>query len=184
MQDSPGMECLREKPETLTNDFFVNLLDMRTEWEPAGSDGVYQGRDRKTKAATMDRYAGRSHLWLPLAAAGDRGGLRVLGLEAEVRAGFRRRLEQGHESRSLRSAHGLMLPRCWLRLTIPIHEHGRGCAQGSPSPISLRRQAMYSSSASATAGSSTGSSYSARARFQMPVARWVASLPPAICQFS
>jgi catalase-peroxidase len=39
------------KPGTLTNDFFVNLLDMRTEWQPAGSDGVYEGRDRKTKAA-------------------------------------------------------------------------------------------------------------------------------------
>ena len=39
-----------DKPETLTNDFFVNLLDMRTEWQPAGSDGVYEGRDRKTKA--------------------------------------------------------------------------------------------------------------------------------------
>ncbi|HXO72322.1 MAG TPA: catalase/peroxidase HPI [Bradyrhizobium sp.] len=38
------------KPETLTNDFFVNLLDMNTEWQPAGSDGVYEGRDRKTKA--------------------------------------------------------------------------------------------------------------------------------------
>jgi catalase-peroxidase len=34
---------------TLTNDFFVNLLDMRTEWQPAG-DNVYEGRDRKTKA--------------------------------------------------------------------------------------------------------------------------------------
>jgi catalase-peroxidase len=31
----------------LTNDFFVNLLDMRTEWTPAG-DGVYEGRDRRT----------------------------------------------------------------------------------------------------------------------------------------
>src|SRR5262249_6535424 len=37
------------KPGTLTNDFFVNLLDMRTEWQPAGSDGLYEGRDRKTK---------------------------------------------------------------------------------------------------------------------------------------
>jgi catalase-peroxidase len=35
------------KPGTLTNDFFVNLLDMRTQWQPA-SDGVYEGRDRKT----------------------------------------------------------------------------------------------------------------------------------------
>jgi catalase-peroxidase len=36
------------KPGTLTNDFFVNLLDMSTEWQPAGSE--YEGRDRKTKA--------------------------------------------------------------------------------------------------------------------------------------
>ena len=36
------------KPETLTNDFFVNLLDMGTQWQPAGSDGVYEGKDRKT----------------------------------------------------------------------------------------------------------------------------------------
>jgi catalase-peroxidase len=38
-----------KSPETLTNDFFVNLLDMSTEWSPAG-DNVYEGRDRKTKA--------------------------------------------------------------------------------------------------------------------------------------
>ena len=35
-------------PGTLTNDFFVNLLDMSTQWAPAGSEGVYEGRDRKT----------------------------------------------------------------------------------------------------------------------------------------
>jgi catalase-peroxidase len=40
-----------KRPETLTNDFFVNLLDMGTEWQPsAGSEGVYEGRDRKTDA--------------------------------------------------------------------------------------------------------------------------------------
>src|SRR5262249_40885022 len=37
-----------ERPETLTNDFFVNLLDMRTQWQPQGPDGSYEGRDRKT----------------------------------------------------------------------------------------------------------------------------------------
>jgi len=38
-----------KRPETLTNDFFVNLLDMGTQWQPSnGSEGVYQGRDRKT----------------------------------------------------------------------------------------------------------------------------------------
>jgi catalase-peroxidase len=37
-----------EQPERLTNDFFVNLLDMSTQWQPvAGSEGVYEGRDRK-----------------------------------------------------------------------------------------------------------------------------------------
>jgi catalase-peroxidase len=38
------------KPGTLTNDYFVNLLDMSTQWQPSGSDGVYEGRDRKTNA--------------------------------------------------------------------------------------------------------------------------------------
>ncbi len=37
-----------KRPETLTHDFFVNLLDMNTQWQPNGSEGVYEGRDRKT----------------------------------------------------------------------------------------------------------------------------------------
>jgi catalase-peroxidase len=38
-----------KRPQTLTNDFFVNLLDMSTYWQPvAGSEGVYEARDRKT----------------------------------------------------------------------------------------------------------------------------------------
>jgi catalase-peroxidase len=41
-----------KKPETLTNDFFVNLLDMGTQWQPStesnGSGAIYEGRDRKT----------------------------------------------------------------------------------------------------------------------------------------
>jgi catalase-peroxidase len=40
---------LTAAPGTLTNDFFVNLLDMRTEWKPAASgDGLYEGVDRAT----------------------------------------------------------------------------------------------------------------------------------------
>ena len=38
-----------KKPGKLTNDFFINLLDMSTTWSPAG-DNVYEGRDRKTNA--------------------------------------------------------------------------------------------------------------------------------------
>jgi catalase-peroxidase len=45
-QSSHGV--LTDRPETLTTDFFVNLLDMRTEWKPSGSKGVYEGRDRAT----------------------------------------------------------------------------------------------------------------------------------------
>ncbi len=42
-----------KQPETLTNDFFVNLLDMHTQWQPSTtvegvSEGLYEGRDRKT----------------------------------------------------------------------------------------------------------------------------------------
>jgi catalase-peroxidase len=36
------------RPETLTNDFFVNLLNMNTEGKATGSDGVFEGRDRAT----------------------------------------------------------------------------------------------------------------------------------------
>ena len=36
------------KPGTLNNDFFVNLLDMSTEWKKSKTDGVYNGVDRKT----------------------------------------------------------------------------------------------------------------------------------------
>src|SRR4029077_8713669 len=45
-----------KRPETLTNDFFVNLLDMSTQWQPSAGfedvyeEDVYEGHDRKTKA--------------------------------------------------------------------------------------------------------------------------------------
>ncbi|MEH7840229.1 catalase/peroxidase HPI [Rhizobium laguerreae] len=46
---APEHGVFTSRPETLTNDFFVNLLDMATQWSPAaGKDGVYEGRDRKT----------------------------------------------------------------------------------------------------------------------------------------
>ena len=38
-----------DRPEALTTDFFVNLLDMGTEWKPSG-EGVFEGRDRQTGA--------------------------------------------------------------------------------------------------------------------------------------
>src|SRR5204862_1951202 len=41
---------LTKQPEKLTNDYFVNLLDMSTQWHEAG-DNIYEGRDRKSGAA-------------------------------------------------------------------------------------------------------------------------------------
>ncbi|MEJ7139059.1 catalase/peroxidase HPI [Comamonadaceae bacterium SL12-8] len=39
---------LTDQPGTLNNAFFVNVLNMSTVWRPAGTDGLYEGRDRKT----------------------------------------------------------------------------------------------------------------------------------------
>ncbi|MBX5162533.1 MULTISPECIES: catalase/peroxidase HPI [unclassified Rhizobium] len=48
---TPDHGVFTSGPETLTNDFFVNLLDMATQWSPAaGKEGVYEGRDRNTNA--------------------------------------------------------------------------------------------------------------------------------------
>ncbi|GAK70017.1 catalase-peroxidase [Agrobacterium rubi TR3 = NBRC 13261] len=45
----PEHGVFTRRPETLTNDFFVNLLDMDLQWAPvSGKDGVYEARDRKT----------------------------------------------------------------------------------------------------------------------------------------
>ncbi|MCG8014411.1 MAG: catalase-peroxidase, partial [Candidatus Thiodiazotropha weberae] len=44
-QSSHGL--FTDRPEALTNDFFVNLLDMQTEWQPvSGEDNLFEGRDR------------------------------------------------------------------------------------------------------------------------------------------
>jgi catalase-peroxidase len=44
-----GHGVFTDRPETLTNDFFVNLLDMGTEWQTSASgENVYEGRDRAT----------------------------------------------------------------------------------------------------------------------------------------
>jgi catalase-peroxidase len=43
-------ECgvFTKRPGTLTNDFFVNLVDMTTTWKASGTEGVFEGRDRRT----------------------------------------------------------------------------------------------------------------------------------------
>jgi len=54
---------LTNEPGALTNDFFVNLLDMSTKWSKADAEGVYEGRDRTTNdlkwtATTVDLIFG------------------------------------------------------------------------------------------------------------------------------
>ena len=44
-----GLGVFTKRPGTLTNDFFVNLLDMHTEWQSSStSEGVFEGRDSRT----------------------------------------------------------------------------------------------------------------------------------------
>ena len=92
-----------DRPETLTNDFFVNLLDMGTEWV------AVRRRERRTRAATAATGEVR---WTATAADlvfGSHsqlralvGGLRVRRRRREVRPRLRRRLGQGHEPRPVR----------------------------------------------------------------------------------
>ncbi len=47
----PKLGAFTDRPETLTNDFFVNLLDMNVEWQKSPvCDHFYEGKDRKTGA--------------------------------------------------------------------------------------------------------------------------------------
>ena len=84
---------LTKRPGTLTNDFFVNLLDLDTEWQPmSGAADSFAGRTRKTGevkwiASRVDLIFGRE-LRAPRAGR----GLRVRRRPGEVREGLRRRV--------------------------------------------------------------------------------------------
>ena len=94
----PAHGVFTKRPEALTNDFFVNLLDMGTQWKPSsGSEGVYEGRDRKTNelkwtGTRVDLIFG-SHS----AATRPGGSLCTGGLEGEVCERLRGGVEQGDE---------------------------------------------------------------------------------------
>ena len=93
-----------KRPETLTNDFFVNLLDMGTEWKPTSEAAAVVRRMLPEEGRSqMDRQPRGPRLRIELGAPRPRGGLRVRRLAGEVRARLRRRVGQGHESRSIRS---------------------------------------------------------------------------------
>ena len=48
---------LTDRPGVLSTDFFVNLLDMKTEWRPTADEGVYEGRNRSTGEVTWTATA-------------------------------------------------------------------------------------------------------------------------------
>ncbi len=92
-----------KKPGTLTNDFFVNLLDMSTQWQPSvGSEGVYEGRDRKTNEV---KWTG-SRVDLIFGSHSQLRALAEVYACGELEGGVCERLcgcvGQGDESRSLR----------------------------------------------------------------------------------
>ncbi|KAF1984979.1 catalase/peroxidase HPI [Aulographum hederae CBS 113979] len=68
--DGSSLGVLTKNPGKLSNDFFVNLLDMGTAWKPSGGNEVYEGVDRKT--GTKKWTATRADL--------------VFGSQAELRA--------------------------------------------------------------------------------------------------
>ncbi len=78
---------LTSSPGSLTNDFFVNLLDMGTRWAPRQDgdtlDGDLRGPRPRHRRGEVDREPGRSHLRFELRAEGALGGLR----ERRTRAG-------------------------------------------------------------------------------------------------
>ena len=87
-----------KRPETLTNDFFVNLLDMRTEWKATSEDkDVFEGRDRATgklkwTGTRVDLIFGSNSQLRALAEV-----YAMRGRAEEVRPGLRGGLDQGDE---------------------------------------------------------------------------------------
>ena len=91
-----------QRPEPLTNDFFVNLLDMGTEWKPVSEKTRrVRGHDRKTGQVKWTGTRRRSRLRFELPAPSRRRVLRTRGLEGEVCERLRGCVEQGDEQRSL-----------------------------------------------------------------------------------
>ena len=100
----PELGVFTKRPGTLTNDFFVNLLDMGTEWQKSPQcEHFFEGRDRKTgevkwTATSVDLVFGSNSQLRAIAevyASAD--------AEQKFVDDFVAGLEQGHEPRSFRS---------------------------------------------------------------------------------
>ena len=129
-----------DRPGTLTNDFFVNLLDAGTAWRPSAADkNVYEGSDRVHGQGQVDGHRGRSRLRCALPAPGAGRGLRQRRREGEVRARLRGGLEQGHEPRSVRPSGpgpepGVSRPRPAVSSSVRVRRR-----RGRPAPVARAR---------------------------------------------
>ena len=75
--DQSGLGVFTDRPESLTNDFFVNVVDMGTTWQPASDDeDTFEGRDRATGELKWTGSRVDLVLRLELRAPGARRGLR------------------------------------------------------------------------------------------------------------
>ena len=91
------------RPETLTNDFFVTLLGMDTEWKPAAwLGGRVRGPRPQDRRGQGNRHARRSGVRFTRATAGHRGSLCLRGREGEVRARLRGGVDESDGAGSLR----------------------------------------------------------------------------------
>ncbi len=119
-----------KRPGTLTNDFFVNLLDMKTKWQPSStSEGVYEGRDRATDKIKWT--ATRVDLLF-----GSNSELRALAevyacddSREGVREGLRGGVDQGDEPGPLRPRLSSTEKRAspWCELTTELRFCGLEC---------------------------------------------------------
>src|SRR5262249_37934884 len=91
-----------KRPETLTNDFFVNLLDMGTLAAGGARRRRLRGARPEDERGQVDRHACRSDFRFALAITGVRGSLCMRGREGKVRERLHRGLDQSDEPRSLR----------------------------------------------------------------------------------
>ena len=133
---------LTDKPGTLTNDFFLNLLDTGTAWTVSKTEeGVYEGSDRGHRCGQVDRHCGRPGLRCELAAAGHRRGVRRGRRRGEVRQRLRQGLEQGHEPRPVRpqARHGQGHHLVPSHDVIPEGPALRSGAFSCRDPVSVRR---------------------------------------------
>jgi catalase-peroxidase len=94
---------LHRPARTLTNDFFVNLLDMGTEWKAStGRRARLRGPRPRHRRGEVDRHRRRPRLRLELPAPGARRGLRAATTPRRSSCATSWRVGQGHEPRPLR----------------------------------------------------------------------------------